>query len=277
MAKRRVLEHGMQRRGFVTIDDEATKGAVLGKNLYNADGTLFDAGEVITQAIRTNTTTTTTSIVSSIWRLILEIPANIISLAALTGIGFATRINSSSDWANRVIQGITGRIDVVSGDGVGNVNVTLNSGGSVMLNSGGNVTLNTLGGGDPTIDLAILTDSGVGASPLMLFTRDIWGRISGSQLAVWKDLPFPGYVEKTGNYTLTDSDYTVDCTANSFTLTLPTAVGIKGKIYNMKNSGSGTIIADPDGTETIDGSLTIPIFAGENRTIQSTGSNWIII
>jgi hypothetical protein len=32
------------------------------------------------------------------------------------------------------------------------------------------------------------------------------------------------YIAKTANYTLTANDYTVDCTANTFTITLPTAV-----------------------------------------------------
>ena len=42
-----------------------------------------------------------------------------------------------------------------------------------------------------------------------------------------------GYVAKTANYTLTTADYTVNCTANSFELTLPTAVGATGQIYNL--------------------------------------------
>jgi len=85
------------------------------------------------------------------------------------------------------------------------------------------------------------------------------------------------YVAKTATYTILTSDYTIDCTANTFTVTLPTAVGITGQIFNIKNSGTGVITVDGNGTETIDGNLTEQIPAGESRKVQSTGTNYILI
>ena len=85
------------------------------------------------------------------------------------------------------------------------------------------------------------------------------------------------YVAKTANYTLTASDYQIECTANSFTLTLPTAVGIEGRVYSMKNTGAGSITIDGDGTETIDGELTQTIEQWDNIKIMSNNANWIII
>lgn len=85
------------------------------------------------------------------------------------------------------------------------------------------------------------------------------------------------YVAKTANYTLTSTDYTVDCTSGTFTVTLPTAVGCTGKIYNIKNTGTGVITIEGDGTETIDGSLFQTLIQWENLTVQSTGSAWIIL
>lgn len=87
---------------------------------------------------------------------------------------------------------------------------------------------------------------------------------------------FP-YIEKDANYTLTALNHTINCIANSFTITLPTAVGIVGKVYNIKNSGSGIITVDGNSTETIDGDLTIDLVGSETLTLQSTGANWIII
>ena len=46
-------------------------------------------------------------------------------------------------------------------------------------------------------------------------------------------ITFP-YVAVTGTYTIVPDDYLVDCTSGTFTVTLPTAVGIAGKIYNIK-------------------------------------------
>lgn len=83
------------------------------------------------------------------------------------------------------------------------------------------------------------------------------------------------YVSKTSNYTLTDSDYLVECTANTFTITLPTAVGIEGRIYNIKNTGTGTITVE--GSETIDGETTQTVSQWSNLKVMSNGANYIVI
>jgi len=85
------------------------------------------------------------------------------------------------------------------------------------------------------------------------------------------------YIAKTADYTLTATDYTVDCTANSFTIMLPTAVGCTGRIYNIVNSGTGTITIDGNGSQTIMGELVQYVTPGANKQIQSTGANWIIL
>lgn len=79
--------------------------------------------------------------------------------------------------------------------------------------------------------------------------------------------------------TLDSSDYTVDCTANSFTVTLPTAVGIGGRVYNIKNTGNGLITVDTTSSQTIDGAAsgTITLAQYACLTVQSTGANWIIL
>jgi len=83
-------------------------------------------------------------------------------------------------------------------------------------------------------------------------------------------------VAVTGSYTVTVNDYLIDCTSNTFTVTLPTAVGIDGKIYIVKNSGSGTITIDPNGSQTIDGALTKTLSPGDVLQITSDGANWKI-
>ena len=51
-------------------------------------------------------------------------------------------------------------------------------------------------------------------------------------------ITFP-HVAKSANYSILETDYFIDCTSGTFTVTLPTAVGVHGKIYIVKNSGSG--------------------------------------
>lgn len=86
------------------------------------------------------------------------------------------------------------------------------------------------------------------------------------------------YVAKTANYTATLDDYTIDCTSGTFTVTLPTAVGITGRIYVIKNSGTGTITIDTTSSQTIDGTTTKTLSVQYNSfAVQSNGSNWIVI
>lgn len=87
------------------------------------------------------------------------------------------------------------------------------------------------------------------------------------------------YVAITGVRTLQATDYVVDCTSNSFTVTLPTAVGITGRVYTVKNSGAGAISIATTSSQTIDGSTTYSGLSTQYKyvTVQSTGANWIII
>lgn len=89
-------------------------------------------------------------------------------------------------------------------------------------------------------------------------------------------------VTKTTNYTATSADHTMLCDANtgSITITLPTAVGISGRVYVIKkvDSSANTVIVDGNASELIDGALTQTLTAiYESITIQSNGSAWYII
>jgi hypothetical protein len=87
-----------------------------------------------------------------------------------------------------------------------------------------------------------------------------------------------GYVAKTANYTVATSDYTIDCTSGTFTVTLPSAVGIAGQIFVIKNSGAGTITITPNGAETIDGGASYSLASQYKYvTLQSNGSGMIVI
>lgn len=85
------------------------------------------------------------------------------------------------------------------------------------------------------------------------------------------------YLAKTSAYTVGPFDSTIDCTANSFAVTLPTAVGVAGRTYVVKNSGSGVITVDTTSSQTIDGAATDTLATAISRTYQSNGANWIIV
>ena len=79
------------------------------------------------------------------------------------------------------------------------------------------------------------------------------------------------------DYTGLADDYVVDATSADITVTLPTAVGIVGKSYIVKNSSAGVITISPSGAETIDGESSIDTNSKTALTLLSTNSNWIII
>jgi len=82
---------------------------------------------------------------------------------------------------------------------------------------------------------------------------------------------------KTSAYTLVNTDVVI-LGNGTFTLTLPTAVGISGKQYRIKNIGTGTITVDGDGSETIDGATTAVLSIQDGSIdIISDGSNWRIL
>jgi hypothetical protein len=88
-------------------------------------------------------------------------------------------------------------------------------------------------------------------------------------------------VSKTANYTATASDSTIqgDATGGAFTVTLPSAVGISGRIYVVKKvdgSANAVLVASAGGT--IDTLATYSLdFQNEYGMFQSNGTNWLII
>lgn len=85
------------------------------------------------------------------------------------------------------------------------------------------------------------------------------------------------YAPQSGTYAIIPGDYTIDCVSGTFTVTLPTAVGVTGQVYVIKNSGAGTITLATTGGQTIDGSATKTAAANVSYMVQSTGANWIVL
>jgi hypothetical protein len=97
-----------------------------------------------------------------------------------------------------------------------------------------------------------------------------------------KTVGIENLITVTSTYTVLATDNTVlgDATAGAFTITLPPANGLSGKIYTFKkiDSGGGNVTIDGDGAETIDGNAT---FVLQNHhkyvTVQTDGVTWYVI
>jgi len=78
-------------------------------------------------------------------------------------------------------------------------------------------------------------------------------------------------------YSIVSTDFTIICNG-TFNVTLPDATSNVGRYFNIKNVGAGVITINTISSQTIDGSLTnILAIQYLKVTIQSDGSNWIII
>ncbi len=87
------------------------------------------------------------------------------------------------------------------------------------------------------------------------------------------------FITVNSNYTVLNTDSTVNCSTGNFTVTLPTAVGQTGRIFRVKNSGNGTITLATTSSQTIDGNAsgTITMTQYDAIDVQSDWSNWIIL
>lgn len=89
-------------------------------------------------------------------------------------------------------------------------------------------------------------------------------------------LPVVDIYTSTPQALTTSNEIAVANLGTAITFTLPTAVGIKGKIFRIKNIGVGLLTITPDGAETIDGT-TLSLSQWESVDICSDGANWFIL
>lgn len=159
-------------------------------------------------------------------------------------------------------------------------------------NSGvGDLYLRTFNNGTPTNNITIKGFTNrVGINQLNpAYTLDVngAGRFSGrlkifdaatTDEAVTFGQAGLAYSAKTANYTLTANDGVIDFTSGSSTATLPTAVGISGKRFVIKNSGTGATTLATTSSQTIDGNSGMVLFNQNSSVLLvSDGANWKIV
>lgn len=152
-------------------------------------------------------------------------------------------------------------------------NVT-RSGVSISLNNPANFTAITDWYNSSNTVVARMT--GTGNLLIGTTTDDGINKLQVSGSAKAKGLTL-GYVAVTATYSILTTDYTIECTSGTFTVTLPTAIGVTGQLYNIKNSGTGSITLATTSSQTIDGATIATLLSLNSITVQSNGSNWIVL
>lgn len=100
------------------------------------------------------------------------------------------------------------------------------------------------------------------------------GDIAVLQVGGW------GVLVNTGSdYVIDSQDWTVNCT-DAVTVTLPTAVGIQGKEFRIKNSAGASDVVGVDTTSSqgIDGVTSgTTLNQYQCLVVQSDGADWVVI
>jgi hypothetical protein len=150
---------------------------------------------------------------------------------------------------------------------------TVNATTALKLNGNSVVT-----GVTPTAGTGISVTSLTSTGPASSFTINNTGvtsliagtnvTLSGSTGAVTISVQEPGIETTTSTavaYTATATDGYIGVTANPTTVTLPT--GVTGKVYIIKNEGSGTTTVTGTGSDKIDGSNNKTLSANASMTV----------
>jgi hypothetical protein len=150
----------------------------------------------------------------------------------------------------------------------------LTAGAKYWVGSAGNYSTS-----QPTADNSIVRFVGTALSTTVLeFNPDqTWIEVSSVSAVPSTGSTNPSVRSITTSQTALANDETIIC-LSALTITLPTAVGIAGKTYNIKSRTTGTITVNSTGGQLFDDdtSLTITV-KNTSLTIQSDGTNWIII
>jgi len=96
------------------------------------------------------------------------------------------------------------------------------------------------------------------------------------------DIPSPtlSIDNKTAAYTVVASDLgkIINCTSGTFTVALASAstlgAGFEVTIWNTSVTATHVVTINPDGSETIDGRITLPLRRGEGVQVVCDGTNW---
>ena len=112
------------------------------------------------------------------------------------------------------------------------------------------------------------------------FLAELLG-VTGAQkdaLSALGSLMGSGVLVKIGAYTIASSDRgkVINCTSGTFTISVTAAATLgDGFSFGVKNSGTGTVTINPNGSELIDGVASVDLLPGESGLVVCNGTAFI--
>jgi hypothetical protein len=158
----------------------------------------------------------------------------------------------------------------------GTISFTNNTGGTFNVTGLTTGSTSTVSGNFLPLSGGTVTGGTIFTSGLTANTLNVTGLTQTKGITSTGGITFK-QVTINSSYTATTDDYMIDVTGGTFTVSLPTAVGIQGRLLVVKNNGGGAVTVDPFGSETIDGKPFVIL--GETNTIQlsSNGTEWVAL
>lgn len=259
--------------GNVSITSDQTHNVVFGSTTY---ANAINNFQVFTD---NNISLATGDVVGGTTeRTVFDFSKSLVQLGHITAGSVINQYTLNSGGHSFTIGGsvkfrVTSGIEINTGSDATGDTYYRNSGGFfTRLPAGTNGHVLTLAAGIPSWAAPVVSDGDKG---------DITVSSSGT---VWKvDFDVSSVTTTTHNETATSGEKIILVDAatagGTVTVNLPTAVGNRAKIHIKKtDAGANTIIIDGSGGETIDGSVTFPIyFQYQSLTLVSNGTNWFII
>lgn len=200
----------------------------------------------------------------------------------LVDAGIATGNNSNADAvATREVYIETGNKSNASATaGTGDVMIKSGDAAGTSGNSG-NLCFETGSSANGTRGSIMMNEQSL-PSASVGYAWTLQSTVTGA--GAWAAIPSSGnkvVASYSSTTTAAGSDEVILLSGASFTLSLPTAVGITGKVYEIVHNGTSltqVYTIDPNGSETIRGNTTFLLHTnGQRIRIVSNGSNWVVL
>ncbi len=278
--------------GTLPISGGASAVGGLNAVQYNSPiGTLAGASNIFSfngtnVGIGTTNGTALLDVRGTVWPFNIDAAGNVGVGTTLTTTSGLTVMNGNvgiGTWkplsAFNIKTSATGGLFEVAGNGTNGVVIGNRSSGILSLETQANDRMTIDASGNVGIGTTILGNTGVA---VMNGNVGI-GTWKPNSMLVVKGAFAGAYTAITGDTTLSNTHYLVfvDSTSSAITITLPTAVGIGGRCYQIKDSEGqasvNNITITTTGAETVDGAgsqiMTINYMA---LNVCSNGANWKI-
>lgn len=202
--------------------------------------------------------------------------------------GTGVRIADSSEGfqvkGNYFEAGNSGDTGISLGSSLSRYDVGDNSFTNVATKIGGSSTSTAVHKVATDSTTAFMWQSTLGSSMLTINTNN--GRVGVNTTNMTSPFHVAGaiataYVSKTGNYTVTANDSTVDVdtTSGAITITLESAASVSGRVHTIrKRAGSNSVTVATTSSQTINGVTTYTLNDQyEYVTVVSDNANWIVV